>query len=124
MVTEFDDGDEKLLKRQYRDRSSLRPVLDEIVATVRRRHPEVELKVRDNDVQLFTPERQFAVVVPSTKSRVDIGFRMDGIEPQGRLADAKDLGNEDINLKIGVDSVEAMDEEVTSLLTNAWNRNV
>ncbi|MDX1621358.1 MAG: DUF5655 domain-containing protein [Nitriliruptorales bacterium] len=123
-MTEFDEDEEKLLKKQYRDRKKLRPVLEEILETVKERHPDAEWKVRDKDVQLFAPKRQFAVVVPSTKSRVDIGFRMDGIEPQGRLDDAKDLGNEDINLKIGVDSVETMDEEVTSLLTNAWNRNV
>ncbi|MDX1620093.1 MAG: DUF5655 domain-containing protein [Nitriliruptorales bacterium] len=121
---EFEGDDAKLVEKQYSDRKKLRPVLDEILETVQERHPDVRIKVRDKDVQLFTPERQFAVVVPSTKSRVDIGFRMDGIDPQGRLKDAKDLGNEDINLKIGVDSVETMDEEVTSLLTNAWNRNL
>jgi hypothetical protein len=117
-------SDAELIDGQYEDREHLRPILDRILNVVRERHPEVEIAGRKGYVPLHTPRRQFAVVKASTKSRVDLGLRLDGEEPQGRLVAAKSLANETINLRIPLEDTREVDDEVVSWLDEAWERSL
>lgn len=117
-------SDQELIDGQYEDREHLRPILDRILNVVRERHPEVEIVGRKGYVPLHTPRRQFAVVKASTKSRVDLGLRLDGEEPQGRLVPAKSLANETINLRIPLENASEVDDEVVSWLDDAWERSL
>lgn len=46
---------------------------------------EVEFAYKKTYISLRTPKKQFALLQPSTKTRVDIGFNLKGIEPEGNL---------------------------------------
>jgi hypothetical protein len=116
--------DAELINGQYADREHLRPVLDAILEAVLVRHPDAEVVGRKGYVPLHTPRRQFAVVKPTTKSRVDLGLRLDGEEPHGRLLVAKGLANETINVRIPLTSVDDVDDEVAAWIDQAWERNL
>jgi hypothetical protein len=117
-------SDAELIDGQYADREHLRPVLDAILSAVVERHPDVEVAARKGYVPLHTPRRQFAVVKPTTKSRVDLGLRLDGEESGGRLLPAKNLANETINVRIPFSAPEEVDDEVVAWLDHAWERNL
>src|SRR5215467_14170261 len=77
-----------LVDAQYADRPQLRPVLDAILAAL----PdigEVTLQARRTCVSIVGPRRVFAAVQPTTKSRVDLGLRLEGVTPAGRLLVAR-----------------------------------
>jgi hypothetical protein len=116
--------DEELVEGQYADRAHLRAVLDRILQVVHDRHPEVEVAARKGYVPLHTPRRQFAVVKATTKSRVDLGLRLDGRDPDGRLVAAKGLANETINVRVPLTSADEVDAEVVALLDEAWQANL
>ena len=90
---------DELIDGQYQDRPHLRPILDAVITAVQTLGP-VNFQARKGYVSLLTPKRTFAVVKASTKQRVDIGLRLDGEAPTGRLLDAASLGNETINLRL------------------------
>lgn len=117
-------SDAELIDAQYADREDLRPILDRLLAVVHERHPDVEVVGRKGYVPLHTPRRQFAVVKATTKSRVDLGLRLDGEEPGGRLVPAKGLANDTINVRIPLANIDEVDDEVVSSLDEAWNRNL
>jgi hypothetical protein len=117
-------SDDELIDNQYIDREHLRPIYDQLIATVQGNHPEVEVVGRKTYVPLFTPRRQFAVIKATTRKRVDLGLRLDGQEPAGRLVLAKNLGNETINLRIPLESPEEIDDEVVDAIDRAWNTNL
>ncbi len=117
-------SDAELIDGQYADREHLRPVLDRVLSVVRARHPEVEIAARKGYVPLHTPRRQFAVVKPTTKRRVDLGLRLDGEQARGRLVEAKNLANETINVRIALASADEVDDDVVSWLDRAWDRNL
>jgi hypothetical protein len=117
-------SDGELIEGQYADREHLRPVLDRVLHVARERHPEVEIVARKGYVPLHTPRRQFAVVRPTTKSRVDLGLRLDREEPRGRLVAAKGLANETINVRVPLASPDEVDDEVVAWLDHAWDRNL
>jgi hypothetical protein len=84
------DADE-LITGQYADRPQLRPVLGAVLAALPALGP-VTVQARKTFVSLVTPRRTFAVVQPTTKSRVDLGLRLEHERPGGRLLAARDLG--------------------------------
>jgi hypothetical protein len=53
---------------------------------------------------------------------VDLGLRLPGREPGGRLLAAKSLGN-GMALRVPLGTVEDVDDEVVDLLAEAWTAN-
>jgi hypothetical protein len=53
----------------------------------------VTVQARKTCVSLVSPRRTFAVVQPTTKSRVDLGLRLEDVEPAGRLQAARNVGS-------------------------------
>jgi hypothetical protein len=82
-------GGDELVAGQYGDRPQLRPVLDAVLAALPTLGP-VTVQARKTCVSLVTPRRVFAVVQATTKSRVDVGLRLEHERPGGRLLAARD----------------------------------
>lgn len=114
---------DELIDGQYADRAHLRPVLERVLAEVAVRHPAATVQARKTFVGLETPRRQFAVVKASTRTRVDLGLRLDGHEPEGRLLAARRVANDTINVRIALERPDDVDGEVLDWLDLAWTRN-
>jgi hypothetical protein len=111
-----------LVDAQYADRPALRPVYDAVVTTALG-IGEVHVQARKGYVSLVGPRRTFAVVQPSTKSRLDVGLRLPDREPGGRLLPAKSIGNGVCTVRIALTAVDDVDDEAVALLTEAWAAN-
>lgn len=109
---------DELLSGQYADRPALRPVLDALL-TVAATMEAVTVQVRKTYVTLITPRRQFALIRATTRSRVDLGLRLAGAVPGGRLLAAGSLGNDTITVRVPLTTVADVDEEVERLLLQA-----
>jgi hypothetical protein len=113
---------DELIDGQYADRPALRPILDAVLA----RLPavgDVSVQTRKTYVALLTPRRTFAAVQPTTKQRVDLGLRLEGVEPSGRLHPAPNFGQSAVTMKIGLTSGEEVDDEVERWLRQAYEQN-
>jgi hypothetical protein len=115
------DGDE-LITGQYADRPHLRPVLDMVLAALPALGP-VTVQARKSCVSLVSPRRTFAAVQPTTKSRVDLGLRLDNVEPAGRLQAARNIASGTINLRIALTGPDDIDQEVISWLQRAYDQS-
>jgi hypothetical protein len=111
---------EDLITGQYCDRPRLRPILDVVLAALPALGP-VTVQARGTIVSLVTPRRTFAVVKATTKSRVDLGLRLDHTQPGGRLLPARDIGA--ATVRIPLTTPEQIDEEVLSWLQRAYDQN-
>jgi hypothetical protein len=116
LTAEADD----LIIGQYSDRPQLRPILDAVLAALPALGP-VTVQARGTIVSLVTPRRTFAVVKPTTKSRVDLGLRLDHTPPGGRLLPARDLGA--ATVRIPLTAPEAIDNDVLGWLRRAYDEN-
>ncbi len=65
-------------------------------------------------------KRQFVVIKPTTRTRIDVGFALPGLEPGGRLVAAKGLGSDKITHRIGLESLADVDAEVERWLKAAY----
>jgi hypothetical protein len=111
---------EELIAGQYADRPQLRPVLDAVLAALPAVGPAT-VQARKTFVSLVTPRRTFGVVQAATKSRVDLGLRLDEQSPGGRLLPVRDLGA--ATVRIPLTRPEDVDAEVIGWLRRAYQEN-
>ena len=111
---------DELVEGQYSDRPQLRPIYDAIINAVSG-FGEFTIQTRKTYVSLLTSRRTFARVRPSTKSRVDIGLRLDGQTPSGRLRHCN--MQDTMKVQIGLTSVDELDAEALNWLRTAYEEN-
>ena len=111
---------EDLIAGQYADRPQLRPIFDAVI-TAAAALGNVIIQARKTYVSLVTPRRTFARVQPTTKNRVDLGLRLAGQKPFGRLQPSKI--HESTPLQISLTSPEDVDAEVLDWLQKAYDQN-
>lgn len=113
---------DELVANQYQDRSELRPILDALLAQAAMLGP-VTIQTRKSFVALLTPRRTFAIVQATTKRRVDLGLRLDGVTSAGRLVPATSMGSSSVTHRIGLSYLEEVDDEVEHWLRRAYEES-
>lgn len=111
---------DELVDAQYADRPALRPVYDRLVLAAQAAG-DVSVQARKTYVSLLTPRRTFAIVKATMRTRIDLGLRLDGVGPEGRLVPAKGLGSDTINVRVGLELPDDVDDEVLALLRRAYD---
>lgn len=66
------------------DKAGLRPLYDTIAAAVQSFGTDIEFAPKKTYIS-FRRAKQFALVQPSTPTRIDIGIKLNGVEPSGKL---------------------------------------
>lgn len=112
---------EELIGRQYADRAQLRPVFDAVLRILPGLPGPVTVQARGTLVSLVSPRRTFAVLKPTTKSRIDLGLRLGATQPAGRLIPAKNLGQ--ATVRIPLSTPGEVDDEVRDWLAKAYDEN-
>jgi len=113
---------DELVEGQYRDRPALRPILETLL-DVAEDLGEVDVQARKGYVTLVGPRRTFASIEPTTRTRVDLGLRFDGLKPTGRLEAARSLGQSQMTHRIALASTDDIDEDVVDWLRKAYEAN-
>ena len=114
---------DELIDGQYADRPQLRPILDEVLLRAAE-IGEVDVQARKTWVTLMTPKRTFALVRATTRDRVDVGMRLPEAGPGGRLLSAPGLGNDYVNVRLALRSVDDVDEPFVEYLKLAYQANI
>jgi Family of unknown function (DUF5990)/Domain of unknown function (DUF5655) len=115
------DDDLELIAGQYADRPELRPVLDAVLAAAMPLG-DVTVQARKTMVTLVSPRRTFAVLQARTRQRLDLGLRLTGTGPHGRLLAARDLGASTV--RIALASTDDVDAEAVGLLRQAYEDSI
>lgn len=111
---------DELVTGQYADRPQLRPTFDAIIAAAAGLG-EVVVQARKAYVSLLTLRRTFARIQPTTKQRVDLGLRLEGMRLGGRLQPGKIY--ETMPLQIALTRPDEVDAEVLVWLQEAYAQN-
>lgn len=113
-------SDDDLIAAQYAGaKAGLRPIFEAVVATVRSFGPDVTTEARTSYVS-FQRGRQFGLVAPSSRTRVDVALRLPGVAAGGRLEEAAGFGTGGMTHRVRVTSVDEVDEELAGWLRSAY----
>lgn len=83
---------------------------------------EVEFAYKKTYISLRTPKKQFGLLQPSTKTRVDIGLNLKGVEPEG-IVEAAGSWNGMVTHRIKLSSVEEVDASLATWVQKAYDAN-
>jgi hypothetical protein len=111
---------DELIQGQYTDRPQLRPILDAIVDAAAGLGAVI-IQTRKTYVSLVSPRRTFARVQPTTKQRVDLGLRLEGQQPSGRLQPSKI--HDTMPLQIILTTHGEVESELLAWLQRAYDQN-
>ena len=114
---------DELVDGQYADRPGLRPILDTITALLPE-IGEVELQARKTYIAFLTPKRTFGALVPTTKTRSDLGLRLPpDQQASGRLELAKNFAQSSVTHKISLSSAADVDDDVVGWIKRSYGVN-
>jgi len=109
-------SEKDLIESQYQGKKAhLKPIYECIVQLALDFGNDVQLAPRKTYVALQR-KKQFAVIKPSTSTRVDLGLKLKGVESEGRLQSAGALGSGSMTHKISISNLEEVDAEVIGWL--------
>jgi len=115
-------GEVDLVAAQYSGpKAGLLPIYDRLVSAVEGFGTDVELAPKKAYVSLRR-NKQFGLVQPSTKTRVDVGIQLKGEEPGERL-EASGSFNAMVSHRVRIGSPEEIDDELLAWLREAYEKS-
>jgi len=112
------DGNE-LVEAQYLGKESLRPIYDELMKHMPAFGEDVEVAPKKSSVSLRR-KRQFCLIQPSTKTRVDLGLKFTNRPIEGRLEASGPFGAMCTH-SVQLTEIDQVDDELIQLIREAYN---
>jgi hypothetical protein len=113
--------DDDLVAAQYAgDKAALKPIYDAVIKAARGFGADLELAPKKTYVSLRR-KKQFALIQPSTKTRVDLGINLKGKDPGGRL-EASGSFNAMVSHRVRLESPGDVNAEVVGWLKEAFGQ--
>ncbi len=114
------ESEEEAIAKQYAGaKAKFKPIYDHLIQFAQRLGPDVTLATRKTYVALVR-DKQFAVIVPSTKTRLDLGLKFKDKPFTEQLTPAKNLGSGSITHKVALTALEDADETILDWLREAY----
>jgi len=107
---------------QYAGKESLKPLYDRLIDFVDSLGEDVTIAPKKTSVSIIR-KHQFALIKPATKSRIDLGLKLKGIEPQGILEPSGPFGTMCTH-RIQLKELTDINDDVTGWLAKAYDMSV
>ncbi len=100
-------------------KAALRPVYETLLAAILALGPDVEIAPKKHNVSVRR-RKQFALLQPSTATRLDVGLILKGVEPAGRL-EASGSFNAMFTHRVKITAAKQIDTELKKWLKAAYD---
>ena len=108
-----------LVDEMFKGKENLRPIYDQIMRDLKTVAADLEEAPKKAYMSL-RGKKQFAILQPSTSSRLDVGINLKDVEPAGRLEKSGSF-NAMVSHRVRISALEAADAELINWLKNAWD---
>ena len=99
-------------------KEGLKPIYDTIIKYAKSLGGDIEIAPKKTSVSLRR-KKQFALIVPATKTRIDLGLALKGEVPNERL----ETYNAMCSHRVRLESVDNFDDEVKSWIKLAYDKS-
>lgn len=113
---------EDLVAAQYIGKEALKPIYEKLISTVEKFGSDVVITPKKTSVSIIR-KRQFALIKPATKTRIDLGLKLKDVAVQGRLEDSGPFGAMCTH-RIQLQDVSDVDSDVINWLSTAYDKSV
>ncbi len=113
-------ADDPVAAQYTGDKAGLRPIYDALLKAIGKFGGDVEVSPKKTYVSLRR-NKQFALIQPTTKARVDVGINLKGTAPQGRL-EASGSFNAMVSHRVRVENLKDVDADLIGWLKEAYEQ--
>ena len=122
-LSKDDTGDsDDLVKSQYSRKETLVPIYKLLLEVVKSLGNDITITPKKTSVSIIR-KRQFALIKPATKSRIDLGLKLKDVPVNGRLENSGPFGTMCTH-RIQLTHIDQVDELVKGWLKEAYIRSV
>jgi predicted transport protein len=115
------DNEEDLIQQQYKGKEELKAIYEFVVNAIKGFGDDVELSPKKAYVSIRR-KKQFAIIQPSTKTRLDIGLNFKNVEPTSKLESAGSW-NTMCTHRIKLEKATDVDSQVINWLKTAYDQS-
>ena len=112
-------GDDLVAEMFAGDKAALRPIFDALMKAILAFGDDIEQSPKKGYLSLRR-KTQFATLHPSTKARFDVGIKLKGVAPAGRL-EAAGSWNAMVTHRVKLESAAQVDRELIGWLRTAYD---
>jgi predicted transport protein len=112
-------GDDLVAEMFGGDKAAMRPIFDALLAGILSFGTDIEQAPKKGYLSLRR-KTQFATLHPSTKSRFDLGLKLKGVAPSGRL-EAAGSWNAMVTHRVRLERADQVDAEVLGWIRQAYD---
>ncbi|MET2986133.1 DUF4287 domain-containing protein [Aureibaculum conchae] len=116
------DSADDLVTNQYKGKESLFPIYEKLIATVSAFGNDVTITPKKGSVSIIR-KRQFALIKPATKTRIDLGLKLKDKPITDRLGNSGPFGTMCTH-RVQIHSTAEVDEQLINWLTEAYQKSV
>jgi predicted transport protein len=114
------ENSDDLITEQYKGKENLKPWYDKIMAEINKLGGDVELAPKKAYVSLRR-KKQFALIQPSTKDRLDVGLNIKGVAPSG-IAEEGAKWNAMCTHRIRIEDEKAISKDLFNWIKRAYDQ--
>jgi len=115
-----DDTD--LLTNQYKGKESLRPIYDLLCKEIKKLGKDITITPKNSAVS-FIRKKQFALIKPATKTRIDLGLKIKDRDLEGRLEGSGPFGTMCTH-RVKISDIKEVDKELLNWIKEAYIASV
>ncbi|MEO9483568.1 MAG: DUF5655 domain-containing protein [Ekhidna sp.] len=109
---------EDLLANQYAGKEVLRPIYDKLVSVISAFGNDITQTPKKDSVSVIR-KKQFALIKPATKTRIDLGLKLKGKPTTEKLGDSGPFGSMCTH-RVQLTSVDQVDDDLAGWLKEAY----
>lgn len=115
---EENHSNEDLITNQYKGKENLFPIYEKLIPILKNFGNDVTITPKKGSVSIIR-KRQFVLIKPATKTRIDLGLKLPGIPTTERLENSGPFGTMCTH-RVKISSLEDINDELISWMNNAY----
>ena len=119
---EENETPDDLVKNQYKGKEDLLPIYEKLLTTVKELGSDVIITPKKGSVSIIR-KKQFMLIKPATKTRIDLGFKLKGKELTDRLENSGPFGTMCTH-RVKISSPEEIDSELINWIAEAYEKAI
>ena len=111
-----------LVAAQYKGKEALLPIYEQLISFIKTLGSDLTITPKKASVSVIR-KRQFVLIKPATKTRIDIGFKLKDMPVKGRLENSGPFGTMCTH-RVKISDVNDIDDELKEWIKEAYTRSI
>lgn len=114
--------EEDLVTAQYKGKETLLPIYEALISYINSLGPDITITPKKGSVSIIR-KRQFLLIKPATKTRIDLGFKLKDTPVTDRLENSGPFGTMCTH-RVRISDITDVDDQLKNWIKEAYARSV